>query len=265
MTTPAPTSTPNPSTTTRPERSSRRVARSSPLGWLPWLLLGLLGLLLAGALLLINAVDDDGPDGPAGDALGQVDSGGSGLDGQDGDGKIAGTEDEAGAGAAEGGAAQDGAAQDGAAEGGAAEDGAAEDGAAENGAAEGSAEGGAGQGSPLTADGQDLLAAAGSSLAGRDGQAVTGSAVVESVVSDEGFWVGSSTDSRVFVFLTPQARQSQGESGFQVEAGQTVQVEGSMVSLDQAPDAVTGVTEDEGLSQLQQQGALVSADAVTLG
>jgi hypothetical protein len=257
MTTPAPTSTPNPSTTTRPEQSSRRVARKSPLGWLPWLLLGLLGLLVAGALLLINAVDDDGPDGPAGDSLGQVDSGGSGLDGQDGDGKIAGTEDEADSG-------QDGAAAGGAeagAEAGA--DAGADTGA--DGGADAGAEGGAAQGAPLTADGQDLLAAAGSSLAGRDGQAVTGSAVVESVVSDEGFWVGSSTDSRVFVFLTPQARQSQGESGFQVEAGQTVQVEGAMVSLDQAPDAVDGVTEDEGLSQLQEQGALVSADAVTLG
>jgi hypothetical protein len=36
-------------------------------------------------------------------------------------------------------------------------------------------------------------------------------------------------------------------------------------SLDQAPDAIAGVEESEGLSQLQQQGALVSADSVTLG
>ena len=253
MTSPSPTRTPNPSTTTRPERSSRRVAHKAPLGWLPWLLLGLIGLLVAGALLLINAVDDDGPAGPAGDQLGQVNSGGSGIDGQDGDGKIAGTEDDA----AEG--AQDGAAQDGAAQ-----DGAAQDGAGE-GAGEGAGQGGAAQGAPLTADGQDLLAASGGSLAERAGQAVTGSAVVESVVSDEGFWVGSDPASRVFVFLTPQARESQGESGFQVEAGQTVQVEGSVQSLDQAPDAIAGVEESEGLSQLQQQGALVSADSVTLG
>ena len=235
-----PTRTPNAATTTRPERSSRRVAHKTPLGWLPWLLLGLLGLLLAGTLLLINAVDDDGPDGPTGDSLGQLNSEGSGLDGKDGNGKIAGTEEDA---ATDGGTGESSGADAGAD---------AQAGADAGGAA-------------LTADGQDLIAASGSSLAGRDGQAVTGSAVVESVVSDEGFWVGSGTDSRVFVFLTPQARQSQGESGFQVEAGQTVQVEGSMVSLDQAPDAVEGVTEDEGLSQLQQQGALVSADAVTLG
>jgi hypothetical protein len=237
MTSPTPTRTPNPSTTTRPEKSSRRVAHKTPLGWLPWLLLGLLGLLVAGALLLINAVDDDGPDGPAGDALGQVNSGGSGLDGQDGDGKIAGTEDETSG-------DTDGSAQDGAAQDGSAQDGAAEDGAAQGG----------GAGAQLTADGQDLLAASGGSLADRSGQAVTGSAVVESVVSDEGFWVGSGPESRVFVFLTPQARESAGESGFQVEAGQTVQVEGSMVTVDEAPDASAGVEEAEGLSQLQQQG-----------
>jgi hypothetical protein len=248
MTTPTPTTTPNPSTTTRPEKSSKRVARKTPLGWLPWLLLGLLGLLLAGVLLLINAVDDDGPDGPAGDALGQVNSGGSGLDGQDGDGKIAGTEDDT-----TGGTDAEGGAQDGATEDGAAQDGAAQDGAAQGGGA-----------AQLTADGQDLLAASGSSLGERAGQAVTGSAVVESVVSDEGFWVGSGRESRVFVFLTPQARESAGESGFQVQAGQTVQIEGSMVTADEAPDALAGVEEAEGLSQLQQQGALVSADAVTL-
>ena len=263
MTSPSPTRTPNPSTTTRPEKSSRRVAHKAPLGWLPWVLLGLIGLLVAGALLLINAVDDDGPAGPAGDQLGQVNSGGSGIDGQDGDGKIAGTEDDAADGAQDG-AAQDGAAQDGAAQDGAAQDGAAQDGAGE-GAGEGAGAGGAATGAPLTADGQDLLAASGGSLAERAGQAVTGSAVVESVVSDEGFWVGSGPESRVFVFLTPQARESQGESGFQVEAGQTVQVEGSVQSLDEATDAAAGVEESEGLSQLQQQGALVSADSVTLG
>ena len=53
--------------------------------------------------------------------------------------------------------------------------------------------------------------------------------------------------------------------GFQVEAGQTVQVEGSVVAVAEAPDAAAGVEESEGLSQLQQQGALVSADSVTLG
>ena len=242
----APTRTPNAATTTRPERSSRRTARSSPLGWLPWALLGLLALLVAAVLLVINAVDDDGPDGPAGDTLGQVDSGGPGIDGQDGNGEVAGTEE---------GTSEDGAASDGAAS-------AAPDASAGAGAAPGAGSAG---GATLTANGEDLLAAAaGGGLAARAGQAVTGSATVESVVSDEGFWVGSSAEDRVFVFLTPEARQSQGESGFQVTAGQTVQLEGAMTALEETPEVTEGVESAEGADQLSSQGAYVRAESVTL-
>ena len=244
---PTPTDTPNTATTTRPERSSKRAARKAPLGWLPWALLGLLALLAAATFLLINAVDDDGPDGAAGDTLGQVGSGGSGIDGQDGDGKIAGTEED---GAEQGGA-----------EGGSA-------GGAASAAPEASAApdaGSTGGGASLTANGEDLLAAAtGGSLAGRAGQAVTGTATVESVVSDEGFWVGSSAEDRVFVFLTPEARQSQGESGFQVTAGQTVQLEGAVTALEESPEVAEGVTADEGAEQLSTQAAYVRADSVVL-
>ena len=81
------TETPNQATTTRPERSSKRVARKAPLAWLPLALLGALALLALLTLLAINAIDDDGPDGPAGDSLGQVGgSGGSGINGADGQG-----------------------------------------------------------------------------------------------------------------------------------------------------------------------------------
>ncbi len=89
--------------------------------------------------------------------------------------------------------------------------------------------------------------------------------MVQSVVSDEGFWVGSDEASRVFVFLTTQARRSQGESGFQVTAGQTVQLEGALTPLADTPDAAEGVTADEGLGQLEQQGGYVRADSVSLG
>jgi hypothetical protein len=239
----APTPTPNAATTTRPERSSRRAARKSPLGWLPWALLGLLALLLAATLLVINAVDDDGPDGAAGDSLGQFDSNGSGLDGEDGDGQIAGTEGDADSSDEDDADAQPSA-----------------DPNADSGAASGAGAGAA----ALTADGEDLLAASGGSLAAHAGQSVTGTATVESVVSDEGFWVGSSAQERVFVFLTPAARQSQGESGFQVTAGQTVQLSGALTALSEAPDAAEGITADEGRSQLDAQGAFISADAVTL-
>jgi hypothetical protein len=110
----------------------------------------------------------------------------------------------------------------------------------------------------------DLIAASGGSLADREGQSVTGTATVESVVSDEGFWVGSGPEQRVFVFLTPEARQSQGESSFQVEAGQTVQLQGALVAVQTSPEIVEGVTADEGRDQLEQQAAYVRADAVQL-
>lgn len=52
--------------------------------------------------------------------------------------------------------------------------------------------------------------------------------MVESVVADEGFWVGDGPGMRVFVRLTPEARNSSGESPFQVEAGQTIELEGTV-------------------------------------
>lgn len=71
-----PTRTPNPATTTRPQRSSERVAHKKPLAWLPWL--ALLALLALAALIWFvlakanhNANDGDGNKvaaGPAGQA-----------------------------------------------------------------------------------------------------------------------------------------------------------------------------------------------------
>ena len=200
--------------------------RKAPLGWLPWAALAAIAALVLLSLLAINAVDDDGADGPAGDTLGQSEaSDGSGVDGEDGDGRVTADGSDAAGSDASGGAGAQG----------------------------------------LSAGGQDLLAlAAGGGLAGAAGQPATGTATVESVVSDEGFWVGSSPEQRVFVYLTPQARQSSGESGFQVDAGQTVSLQGTAVPVGELPEAVAGVEESEGLQQLQQQGVLVRADQVTL-
>ena len=239
MTTPLPT--PNPATSTHPERSSQRVAHKKPLGWLPWaLLLGLLGL-LALVLLLINAVDDDGPEGPRGDSLGQVSSGdGSSIKGQDGAG--AGTQPSAGAG----------------------QPSAATDPQPSQPAAGAGAGAGTGADAQLKVGQQDLLALSGGSLVDRVGQPVTGSTKVESVVSDEGFWAGNSKSERTFVYLTPEARKANGESKFQVKAGQTVKVTGTMETPQSAAKAVAGVTAAEGLDQLTQQGALVSAATVEL-
>ncbi len=58
-----PTRTPNPATSSHPERSSRRVAHKSPLAWLPLALLLLLLLLLALIVFAIAAANDDGGKG----------------------------------------------------------------------------------------------------------------------------------------------------------------------------------------------------------
>ena len=52
---PTPIDTPNAGTTTKPERSSKRVAHKAPLGWLPWLALLLLALLIAAIVLALVA------------------------------------------------------------------------------------------------------------------------------------------------------------------------------------------------------------------
>lgn len=117
----------------------------------------------------------------------------------------------------------------------------------------------------LTVAGTDLLAQSSGPLGPRNGQPVAGTGRVQSVVSDEGFWVGDSATNRVFVFLTPEARKSNGESGFQVTDGQSVQITGELVALADAPSSAAGVTDDEGRSQLVRQAAFVRAETLALG
>lgn len=116
----------------------------------------------------------------------------------------------------------------------------------------------------LTVGDQDLLALAAADLTANADQAVTGTATVESVVADEGFWVGRDTTNRVFVYLTPEARKANGESGFQVTQGQTIKLTGTLLSAAGSPASLTGVTDSEGLAQLTTQGAFVNADTVAL-
>ena len=127
-----------------------------------------------------------------------------------------------------------------------------------------SAQGGGAPEGALSAGGQDLLKLRGGSIGSLDGQRASGTAKVESVVADEGFWVGTSPADRVFVFLTPEARQSAGESGFQVEAGQTVSLEGTIKPSSAEFAQAAGVADGEGSRQLVQQGGYVEATEVRL-
>jgi len=116
----------------------------------------------------------------------------------------------------------------------------------------------------LTANGQDVFAAAAApgGLGAFAGTQATGTVRVESVVSDEGFWVGASPEQRVFVFLTPEARGSGGESPFQIVAGQTIEVVGTVDPLD--PAVMTNVAPEEGAEQLTAQAFFVRASSVRL-
>ncbi len=112
---------------------------------------------------------------------------------------------------------------------------------------------------------QDLLALAGGSLGGTNSDAVTGSATVQSVVADSGFWVGPSAEKRVYVFLTREARGGQAESPFKVTAGQQIQITGTLLPIVAHQDVLDGVTDAEGRALLQRQGQYVSASKVDLG
>lgn len=218
--------------------------RKRRAGWLPWLVLGALALLGLLAFLLLRNAGDDGDDqgiDTTNDAAAETDAG-SGTD--DGTGTAGGTDD---------GSGDDATATT-----------AAPSTTADAGTGSGTDDGSGSGGGILTAGGQDVFSAAGSGgLASLSAQPVEGQGVtVESVVADEGFWVGTAAQ-RVFVFLTPEARTSEGESPFQVEAGQRIDVTGTLqpVPADIAP---FGVEAEEGADELIGQGQYVEATAIEL-
>jgi hypothetical protein len=122
----------------------------------------------------------------------------------------------------------------------------------------------AASGAPLSAGGTDLLNAPGGRLGALTGERAAGTARVESVVADEGFWVGTDATRRVFVLLTPQARRSAGESAFQVQPGQTVSLEGTVKASSPEFAQAAGVTDAEGARLLVTQGGYVEATEVRL-
>ncbi len=198
----------------------------------PWWLLGLLALaLIALAVWALTRDDDDDRTAAGGTAATAPTDTGTGAP------EATGTGADAGAGEGATGTGADGGTGTGA------------DGGA--GGAAGAAAG------TLTSGGANLLGAEGAAnLAAQSGQAAQGRGVnVQSVVSDEGFWVGSSEQDRVFVAL-----DIQGESPFQVTAGEKVDLQGTVTALE-TPEAF-GVTAAEGLDQLRQQGQYIRATSL---
>ena len=135
---------------------------------------------------------------------------------------------------------------------------------ADGGSAGSSASGGSSAGGAAGAGGQILTAGgesvldlavrpdAAAALGGLSGQAVTGTGVqVLSVPADEGFWVGTSDQQRVWIQLTGEA----GESPYQVTEGDTIDFEGAVVAHEEAFAGEVGVDEAEGAAQLSSQAA----------
>ncbi len=120
------------------------------------------------------------------------------------------------------------------------------------------AAGAAGAAGTLTADGVPMLPVAqvagpDGALTGQVGKPVTAEGVaVQSVPANEGFWVGTGEDDRVWVQLT-----GADESGYVVTAGDRVQFTGTVVNHDAGFAGQVGVDPAEGADQLTTQAAHV--------
>lgn len=122
------------------------------------------------------------------------------------------------------------------------------------------AAGGGGQGA-LTADGTSLLPLG--QVGGSDGDltSLVGKTVsargvlVQSVPTDEGFWVGDSDTDRIWVQLN-----GDGESGYTVKQGDRIDFTGRMIAHDPAFAGQVGVDAAEGADQLTQEAAHIAVD-----
>lgn len=210
-----------------------RPVRKTPLAWLPWVALALLGVLAFASLLVARNVGDAGDD-PGVDLTDNA-----AAEGQDPAGPDANRND----GGDSGGDPHSTPTT-----------------AAPAPAAAPPADGD----SAVVAGGRALLPLPGSGLASLVGQAAEGRAVnVQSVVADEGFWVGEDTTNRIFVFLTDEAKAAEGESPFQVKPGQRVNFTGTVRAIpDDRPPF--GLEPSEGAEQLRQQGHYLELTKVEL-
>lgn len=129
---------------------------------------------------------------------------------------------------------------------------------------EGSDAGGGGAG-VLEADGTNLLSLGGKKgglgpdeLRALEGETVSGEGVkVQSVVSDEGFWVGSSERKRFFVFLAIE-----GESGPKISAGDVLDLTGELRPVPLDFRDRFGLGKSSGAGQLEAQGLYLEVSEI---
>jgi hypothetical protein len=113
----------------------------------------------------------------------------------------------------------------------------------------------------ITIGSDDLLGLAGEgndALVDREGETVSANAVVvQSVVGDEAFWVGTGLDDRVLVVL-----QDPGESAPTISAGDQVSFRGTLEPLPIDFADRYGVSAEEDTALLTGQGHFVQAEQV---
>jgi hypothetical protein len=122
------------------------------------------------------------------------------------------------------------------------------------------AQAGADQGS-LTAGDQPLLPVPAAGLAAYAGEAAQGQEVrVHSVVEDEGFWVGSSMDERVYVEYGGDVGENENQ-GFEPTPGDRVNLTGPVRPAPEDPAQTLNLPAQDA-QMVSEQGAYINADRV---
>jgi hypothetical protein len=127
----------------------------------------------------------------------------------------------------------------------------------------GDEDGGAGTaGGSLTAGDQSLLPVPSGGLSGDETDTATGRQVtVQSVVKDEGFWVGTSQSDRVYVEYGGDVGANENQ-GFEPAVGDKVNLTGEMRPAPEDPARTLNLG-DQDAQQVSRQGAYINAAEVS--
>jgi len=114
----------------------------------------------------------------------------------------------------------------------------------------------------VTVDGTPILPLPEAGLAEFAGGAAEGQSVpVQSVVSDDGFWVGSSETDRLFVFLDI----GEAEPPPPLELGEPISISGTLEPAPADPETEFGIRAEDGLAQLMEQGYYLRVLSIAAG